>query len=72
MPIAKSEGITVRDYYGENDLAAGVEAASGRARALTHIPRSMQVMIPGADHFYAGREDAVVQAIDRFVRGLAL
>jgi len=60
------------DIYGENDLAAGVEAAPSRARALTHIPRSEQVMIPGADHFYAGREDAVVQAIDRFIRKLGL
>jgi len=60
------------DVYGENDLAAGVEAAPSRARALAHIPRSEQVMIPGADHFYAGREDQVVQAIDRFIRKLAL
>jgi len=60
------------DIYGENDLAAGVEAAPSRARALAHIPRSEQVMIPGADHFYAGREDAVVQAIDRFIRKLGL
>ena len=60
------------DIYGENDLPAGVEAAPGRARALSHIPRSQQVMIPGADHFYAGRENAVVQAIDQFIRGLGL
>jgi len=59
------------DIYGENDLAAGVEAAPSRARALSHIPRSEQVMIPGADHFYVGREDVVVQAIDRFIRKLA-
>ena len=65
-------GLPTLDVYGENDFPSTLEAAAGRARALSHIPRSQQVMIPGADHYFAGREETVARAIEQFIRGLAL
>ncbi|MEO7403044.1 MAG: hypothetical protein ABIU95_05185 [Burkholderiales bacterium] len=60
----------VLDVYGENDIEPVRGGAKSRRAALDHIPRSAQIVIPGADHQYAGREDAVVDAIHKFIEGL--
>ena len=62
--------LPVLDVYGENDIEPVRTGAKSRRAALDHIPRSTQVMIPGADHQYAGREDAVADAIQKFIEGL--
>lgn len=62
--------LPILDVYGEKDLPAAREGASSRAAALDHIPKSEQVMIPGADHHYTGQETALAQAIERFVKRL--
>ncbi|MBL8386108.1 MAG: DUF3530 family protein [Burkholderiales bacterium] len=60
----------ILDVYGENDLAPTVGAAGRRRFALKDANGSRQVMIAGADHFYAGRERQLAEAIDAFVRSL--
>ena len=55
------------DVYGEHDLPAVLRAAPERRRVLKRIPGSEQVMIPGTDHFYNGRESALEAAIGRFL-----
>jgi pimeloyl-ACP methyl ester carboxylesterase len=57
----------ILDVYGEEDLPPALDAAWRRriTLATTHA-RSRQVMIPGADHFYAKRE--LAQAIDAWLR----
>lgn len=60
--------LPILDVYGENDLAPTLGGVKQRANALAHIPGSEQVMIKGADHHYAGKEDELVRAIDAFVR----
>lgn len=61
----------ILDIYGEHDLPPSLEAAWRRRLALstTHAA-SRQVMIPGADHFYAQREAELAAEIDRFVAAL--
>ena len=58
----------VLDGYGEQDLAAVLAAAPARQRALQGGNGSRQIMIAGADHFYAGHEAELTAAIDAFLR----
>lgn len=61
--------VPVLDVQGEKDLP-GVLRADWRGRiTLDSIPGSRQVTIPGADHFYAGREKELAAAIENFIRG---
>lgn len=54
----------ILDVYGENDLEPSVGAAWRRRLTLASAPAgSRQVMIAGADHFYAGREDELARAV---------
>ena len=54
----------ILDVYGEKDLEPSVSAAWRRRLTLASAPEgSRQVMIPAADHFYAGREDELARVI---------
>jgi alpha/beta superfamily hydrolase len=54
----------ILDVYGEGDLEPAVSAAWRRGLTLASAPRgSRQVMIAGADHFYAGKEDELARTI---------
>ncbi|MFM9883564.1 MAG: DUF3530 family protein [Burkholderiales bacterium] len=59
--------LPILDVYGEMDLAPTLGSVRARANALTHIPRSEQVMIAGADHHYTGKEAELAAAIHRFI-----
>lgn len=62
----------VLDLYGEKDLENVLKHADARRKAVQRIPGSAQVSIPGADHFFAGREPAMVDAVKAFLgRALA-
>lgn len=59
--------VPVLDVYGENDLP-GVRRADWRRRmTLGAIEGSKQIMIPGADHHYAGKERDLTAAIIAFL-----
>ena len=62
--------VPVLDVYGENDLPPVLRADGRRRRTVEAMAGSKQVMIPGADHFYAGKEDALAAAIRGFIDGL--
>jgi triacylglycerol esterase/lipase EstA (alpha/beta hydrolase family) len=54
----------ILDVYGENDLESSVSAAWRRGLTLASAAQgSRQVMIAGADHFYAGKEDELARTI---------
>lgn len=56
------------DMYGEKDLEPAVNAAWRRRITLsTAAEGSRQVMIAGADHFYAGREDELAGTISAWL-----
>jgi len=57
--------LPVLDVYGENDLPLVLANAAKRGAAA-----SKQVMIPKADHFYTGREQALTDAVAAFIAGL--
>jgi len=57
----------VLDLYGEKDLPAVLGAAAKRAAAIRTIRGSGQVQVAGADHFFAGRERELVNAVKVFL-----
>jgi alpha/beta superfamily hydrolase len=58
--------LPVLDVYAENDFPA-VIAANPRRRAAIAAAGSRQVMVPGADHYYTGREKELAAAIAAFL-----
>lgn len=64
-------GRAILDVYGENDLPASLDAVTRRRLALaTTAEPSRQVMIAGADHFYAGKEAELSREIDGWLKGV--
>ena len=60
----------ILDVYGEADITPVLGATGRRKFALKDGNGSRQVMIAGADHFYAGREKELAAAIDAFLKEL--
>jgi pimeloyl-ACP methyl ester carboxylesterase len=57
----------VLDLYGEKDLAAVLENAAKRAAAIRTIRGSGQLQVAGADHFFAGVENELVNRVRFFL-----
>jgi hypothetical protein len=55
--------VPVLDVYGEKDNPAVLGSAPARTA-------TRQVMIPGADHFYAGKEDELARLLREFIETL--
>lgn len=73
MPAARGAPVTyervtvpVLDLYGSNDEPPVLAGAGARKKSLG-VPGSAQVVIPGANHFFNGREDAMVKAVVGFL-----
>ena len=61
------------DIYGENDLEPARRAAPlRRMMKLLMASGSEQVEVPGADHFYTGKENEATAEVVRFVRSRGL
>lgn len=58
----------VLDVYGNIDLEPVRKAADRRRWALNTANGSRQVRIAGADHFYDGKEGALSDALESFIR----
>lgn len=59
-------GLPVLDLYGDGDLKPVLDQAAQRKMSLTN-KASVQQVVAGADHFYAGREDQMVAAVADFL-----
>ena len=60
--------VPVLDVYAENDLPNVLRADWRRRMTVDSIPGSGQLKIAGADHFYAGTEKELANAIEVFIR----
>ncbi len=58
--------LPVLDVYGQHDLEAVIANAPQRRTAISANPRSAQVVIPGADHFFEGKEAALADVLREF------
>jgi alpha/beta superfamily hydrolase len=59
--------VPTADIFGEMDLPAVLSTRAQRKGALAHIPGARQVVIAGADHFYTGHDDALLDAVRAFL-----
>lgn len=59
--------LPILDLYGGNDLAPVLKNAGARAQRLQGKPGSAQVAVPGADHFFEGKDDALLEAVQGFL-----
>jgi pimeloyl-ACP methyl ester carboxylesterase len=55
--------IPMLDLFGENDLPAVVSGARERAETAAANPGYHQVQIPGADHFFEGYEEPLIETV---------
>jgi pimeloyl-ACP methyl ester carboxylesterase len=59
--------IPTLDVYGSDDWTVTMWGAPEREKQLRKVPGSGQVMVPGAKHFFEGREDELVKIVARFL-----
>lgn len=59
--------IPTLDVYGSNDWTVTMWGAPERAKQLARHPGSGQVMVPGAKHFFEGKEDELVKIVAGFL-----
>ena len=55
------------DLFGENDLESVVSAAPARAEAGSVNSGYHQAQVPGADHFFDGHEEALVDTVTKWL-----
>ncbi len=65
--LLRKVNIPVLDLYGESDLEAVVSGAGARAAAAADNPSYHQAQVPGADHFFDGQEDALVELVGQWL-----
>lgn len=58
--------LPILDLYGERDLPQVLKIADRRAKALRQ-PGSKQVRVPGADHFFEGQDQALLEQVRGFL-----
>ena len=74
--LLKSVHVPVLDLYGENDLKSVLGSANARKQSIesrkspASSPNSMQKMVPGADHFFDGQDEALVKEVLSWLKGL--
>jgi len=59
--------LPVLDLYGERDFPAVLAGVARRGAVLQKLRGSAQVQVAGADHFFAGHEDAMVRWVREFL-----
>ena len=68
----KSVDVPVLDLYGENDLGDVMASAEARKRAIESKKAmlSKQKMIPGAGHFFDGKDDVLIDEVSVWINAL--
>jgi pimeloyl-ACP methyl ester carboxylesterase len=61
--------IPVLDIYGSNDWTMTMYGGPERLAQIRKNPRSAQVIVPGATHFFEGQEEALLKAVAGFLDG---
>ena len=60
--------IPVFDLYGSADLEAVMKSVDSRKQAAAHNADYSQQMIDGADHFFVGKNDELINAINDWLK----
>jgi len=59
--------VPVLDLYGENDLSHVLDSSEKRRISLFENEGSQQIIIPDANHFFSGQEDAMILKVKLFI-----
>jgi alpha-beta hydrolase superfamily lysophospholipase len=59
--------IPTLDVYGSNDWTVTMWGAPEREKQLRDHPGSAQIMVPGAKHFFEGREEELIKIVVGFL-----
>jgi pimeloyl-ACP methyl ester carboxylesterase len=59
--------VPVLDVFGSRDWDVARWGAEERRAQILKIAGSEQVIVPGAEHFFEGKEDVLVKTIDEFL-----
>lgn len=59
--------IPVLDLYGEKDLDYILESAGKRKQAGSHNKQYVQTKVAGADHFFVGKNDALLEQVNSWL-----
>lgn len=59
--------LPILDLYGEFDLEGVIKTAPERRKAAAGNPGYQQIMVPGADHFFDGKETALLTEVTRWL-----
>ena len=62
--------IPVLDIYGSNDWTMTMYGGPERLAQIRANPRSAQIIVPKATHFFEGQEEDLLKAIVRFLDGV--
>ena len=62
-----SINIPVLYVFGSEDWTVTIWGAPEREKQIRKDPRSGQVMVPGAKHFFEGREEELVKIVAGFL-----
>ena len=57
--------IPILDLYGKKDLPGVLESAPMRANASSHNKKYKQQVVKGANHFFVGKEDQLLEAVKK-------
>jgi len=65
--------LPVLELFGSNDLPQVISTQSHKAKIAKEsgIKDYKQIKVPGADHFFAGKNDVLVKTVDGWVARFA-
>jgi pimeloyl-ACP methyl ester carboxylesterase len=71
FPLA-TLSVPVLDVYGEEEYPAVMRGAAGRLAAIQQAgnPKSRQVTVPGANHYFTDEGDALLEVVDLWLQDL--
>jgi pimeloyl-ACP methyl ester carboxylesterase len=64
--------VPVLDVYGEDEYPAVIKGAPDRLAAMQKAgnPKSRQVTVPGANHYFTDEGDALLEVVGPWLQGL--
>jgi pimeloyl-ACP methyl ester carboxylesterase len=62
--------VPILDLYGSQDLPEVLDSSDARAAAATASKAYQQRVVAGADHFFEGEEDELLEAVQAWLDGL--
>lgn len=70
VELLKKISLPMLDLYGSEDLDGVVGSAEDRAKSSSHNKAYKQQKVEGADHFFEGKDDELVEVVSSYIKSL--